>query len=234
MIMDILLLNERGLSANLCTNLIMRKTICREEGDLLSSSDGVHDINSGDTGLDHFLGVVSLIRVNRLSLDIKEVFGEYWGSMVDGHTGTIELATEHLDRDRHAEDITGELTMGVEVINIGCTFKDLYDGLLALNLEDLTFSHLSVSESDVDDFSIFRELDIIKCNKRSFDIENCAVVDSRSDHVIGGSGSDVSVLSRLKHRGVYLCNGHGIFFVSEVVFTVYVLLFLFLKFDLLR
>jgi len=74
--------------------------------------------------------------------------------MVDGHTGTIELATEHLDRDRHAEDITGELTMGVEVINIGCTFKDLYDGLLALNLEDLTFSHLSVSESDVDDFSI--------------------------------------------------------------------------------
>jgi len=70
MIMDILLFNERGLSANLCTNLIMRKTICREEGDLLSSSDGVHDINSGDTGLDHFLGVVSLIRVNRLSLTL--------------------------------------------------------------------------------------------------------------------------------------------------------------------
>jgi hypothetical protein len=67
-IVDILVLNERSLSTDLGTNLIMGETIGREKGDLLSSGNRVHDINGRDTSLDHFLGVVSLIRVNRLSL----------------------------------------------------------------------------------------------------------------------------------------------------------------------
>jgi len=42
-------------------------------------------------------------------LDIEEVLSEHWGSVIDGNTGTIELATEHLSGDGHAEHITGEL-----------------------------------------------------------------------------------------------------------------------------
>ena len=161
-IMDVLLLHERGLSADLSTDLIMGETIGREQGDLLSTGDGVHDINGGDTSLDHFLGVISLVRVNRLSLntfnniklddvfsrvwrtrssidmffaeeisarhmaengektylDIEEIFGEDWGSMINWDSGTIELATEHLNGDGHLEDITSELAMSVEVIDV--------------------------------------------------------------------------------------------------------------------
>jgi len=96
----------------------MGETIGREQRDLLSTGDGVHDINGGDTSLDHFLGVISLVRVNRLSLDVEEIFGEDWGSMINWDSGTIELATEHLNGDGHLEDITSELAMSVQVIDV--------------------------------------------------------------------------------------------------------------------
>jgi hypothetical protein len=66
--MHILLFDERCLSTNLSTNLIVRKTSSREKGDFLSSSNGVHDIDSRDTSLDHLLGINSLERVDGLSL----------------------------------------------------------------------------------------------------------------------------------------------------------------------
>ena len=68
MIKHILLLYEGGLTTNLGTDLIVGETSSGEERDLLSSGDGVHDIDGRDTRLDHFLGVHSLIGVNRLAL----------------------------------------------------------------------------------------------------------------------------------------------------------------------
>jgi hypothetical protein len=34
----------------------------------LASSDGVHNVDGGDTRLDHFLGVLSLVRIDWLTL----------------------------------------------------------------------------------------------------------------------------------------------------------------------
>ena len=39
------------------THLIVGQTGGREDGDLLSAGDGVHTVDSGDTRLDHLLGV---------------------------------------------------------------------------------------------------------------------------------------------------------------------------------
>jgi hypothetical protein len=68
MIHHVLLLHKRGLTTDLSTNLIVRKTGSGEEGNLLTSGDGVHDINSGDTSLDHLLRVNSFVWVNWLTL----------------------------------------------------------------------------------------------------------------------------------------------------------------------
>jgi hypothetical protein len=35
----------------------MRQTSSREDGDLLTTGDGVHGINGGDTSLDHFFRI---------------------------------------------------------------------------------------------------------------------------------------------------------------------------------
>jgi hypothetical protein len=64
----ILLLDQRCLTTNLGTDLIVRKTGGREKRDLLTSGNGVHHIDGRDTRLDHFLRVHSLIGVNGLAL----------------------------------------------------------------------------------------------------------------------------------------------------------------------
>ena len=45
--------------------------------------------------------------------------------MVDWCSLTIELATKHLGGDGHAEHITSEFTMSVEVVNTSGSFEDL-------------------------------------------------------------------------------------------------------------
>jgi hypothetical protein len=41
------------------TYFIMRQTSSREDGDLLTTGDRVHGINSGNTSLDHFFRIDS-------------------------------------------------------------------------------------------------------------------------------------------------------------------------------
>jgi len=124
-ILHILVLDKRRLTANLGTDSIVRKTSSGEEGNLLTTGDGVHHIDSGDTRLDHFLGVVPLERINGLTLDIEEAFSEDGGTLIDRLALTIELATQHFGGDGHLEHVTGELTMSVSVVNVGGTLKDL-------------------------------------------------------------------------------------------------------------
>ena len=45
--------------------------------------------------------------------------------MVNGLTLAVELATQHLGGDGHLEHIAGELAMGVRVVNVSSTLKDL-------------------------------------------------------------------------------------------------------------
>jgi len=93
--MHILVLNEGSLTTNLSANFVVRKTGSGEKGDFLSSSNGVHDVDGGDTCLDHFLGVLSLERIDWLTLDVEEVFSEHSGALINRDTGTIELAAKH-------------------------------------------------------------------------------------------------------------------------------------------
>jgi len=122
---NILVLDQGSLTANLGTNGIMGETSGGEEGNLLTTSDGVHDIDGGDSSLDHLLGVVTLVRINWLALNVEEIFGEYGRSMINRLTLTVELATKHLSGDGHLEHVTSELTMGVRVVDVGCALKDL-------------------------------------------------------------------------------------------------------------
>mmetsp|Transcript_8763 Transcript_8763/g.12022 ORF Transcript_8763/g.12022 Transcript_8763/m.12022 type:complete len:403 (-) Transcript_8763:296-1504(-) len=153
-ILHILVLHEGGLATNLGTNGVMRETGGGEERDLLTTGDGVHDIDGGDTSLDHLLGVVSLERINRLTLDVEEALGEHGRTVIDRDALTVELATKHLGRDGHFEHIAGELAVRVRVVDVGSALEDLHDGLLAGDLENLTLPDLTVAKLDVDDLRI--------------------------------------------------------------------------------
>lgn len=81
---DVLALDEGGLSHDLGSDFVVGESVCREEGDLLSSGDGGHAVDGRDAGLQHLLGVDPLAGVDGLSLDVEELLGEDWGTLVDG------------------------------------------------------------------------------------------------------------------------------------------------------
>jgi len=61
-----------------------------ENGNLLTTSNGVHAVNGGQTSLNHFLRVDTGERVDGLTLDVQEVLGQDGGTLVDGLTGSVE------------------------------------------------------------------------------------------------------------------------------------------------
>lgn len=83
--------------------------------------------------------------------------------------------------------------MSVEIINPWCAFKNLYDSSFACNLEDLAFSDRAISKTYINDLSIFRELNIIKDDKRAINFDDCSIVDSWCNIVISGDGLEISV-----------------------------------------
>ena len=58
-------------------------------------------------------------------LDVQEVFGQHTGAIVDGHTGAVELTTQHFGGDWHFEHIASEFDVGLQVVDIRGTFEDL-------------------------------------------------------------------------------------------------------------
>lgn len=89
-IMHVLVLDQGGLTTNLGTNGIVRQTSGGEERNLLTTSDGVHDIDGGDSCLNHLLGVVTLERINWLALYIKQKniiirYLEAWVRQIKAH-----------------------------------------------------------------------------------------------------------------------------------------------------
>lgn len=125
-------------------------------------------------------------------LDIQEFLREHGRTLVDRLTRAVERSAEHFDAHGHAEHVTGELASGAEVIDSSGTFENLqtlverrvtylYDGLLALDLEDLAFALGAVTEADVDDLCVLRELDVVKNDERALDVQDGSVVNAGSD-----------------------------------------------------
>lgn len=69
-----LVLDEASLPANLCSNLVVGQASSGKQGDLLPTRNRVHDVNGGNAGLDHLLGVGALSWVDGRAVDVQEVF----------------------------------------------------------------------------------------------------------------------------------------------------------------
>ena len=60
-------------------------------------------------------------------LNVEELLSENWGTLINGETWTIEDSTLHLNWDRHFQDLTGELNMCAQIINVLCSLKNLHE-----------------------------------------------------------------------------------------------------------
>jgi hypothetical protein len=72
------------LPADLRRDVVVGQARGGEEGDLLAAGDGVHDVDGGDAGLDHLLGVGALRGVDGRAVDVQELLGKHGGAAGGG------------------------------------------------------------------------------------------------------------------------------------------------------
>lgn len=131
----------------------MRQSRSREDGNLLSTSDGVHRVDGRDTRLDHLLGVNPRVGVDGRAVDVEVLLGKDLGSLVDRVTGTVEDATEHVLGHGQLHARTRELDVrGVDIDARG-SLEDLNNGLATGDFEDLATAGGAVREGELDDLT---------------------------------------------------------------------------------
>mmetsp|Transcript_23555 Transcript_23555/g.50104 ORF Transcript_23555/g.50104 Transcript_23555/m.50104 type:complete len:229 (-) Transcript_23555:39-725(-) len=180
----ILLLNKRGLTSNLCGDFVVGKTGSRENGNLLSASDGVHDINGGNSSLNHSLRVITRRGVDGHTVDIKVGLGENLWCLIDNFSRSIEGSTKHLLGNSHLQNLPSELALGFSVVNLGGSFENLHDGTATRNLKNLSRSLFSISQRQVDNLVIFGKLYIVQNNKGTVHTGDSSVLETRDSGVI--------------------------------------------------
>lgn len=144
--------------------------------------------------MDHLLWVDSLERIDWLSLDIEELLGEHWWTLINWLARAIENSTKHFDTHGHSKDISSELASGALVVDACCTFENLDNSLLSFDLKDLTLPDGTISKPYIDNLCVFWELDVVKDDKRSLYVEDGSVIDSGGDVVICGNGFNMRLL----------------------------------------
>jgi len=128
-----LVLDETCLATDLRGNLVVRKTRCRENGDLLATGDRVHGVNGADTGGDHLLGVDTRVWVDGRTVDVEVVLGQDLGALVNGAAGTVEDTTKHVLADSKLQVVASELDFGLVSCQMAFSISpDLLCGLTFL------------------------------------------------------------------------------------------------------
>mmetsp|Transcript_27347 Transcript_27347/g.42466 ORF Transcript_27347/g.42466 Transcript_27347/m.42466 type:complete len:288 (+) Transcript_27347:964-1827(+) len=198
----VLLLNQRGLTGNLGSDLIVGKTSCGENGNLLTTSNGVHDINGRDTSLNHSLGVITTGRVNGLSVDVQIRLRQNFGGIVNHFTATIETATKHLLGNAHFQNISREFALSLAVINARSALKHLDNSTVSSHLQHLSRAGGAISEGQVDNFGEFGELHVVQdyqgsiytCDRAVLQSRLCSIVLYYSELIKFNSGRDEAFL----------------------------------------
>jgi hypothetical protein len=88
------------------------------------------------------------------AIDIQIILCEHLGSLVNRITRPVEYPSKHILSDRKFHAATGEFDMGRLYIHTRRALEYLDNGLLSLNLEDLTTTLRAVWEGELDDLIV--------------------------------------------------------------------------------
>ncbi|KAH3674917.1 hypothetical protein WICPIJ_009426 [Wickerhamomyces pijperi] len=160
-IMDVLgWSNQPGLSTDLGGNFVVWQTGSGENWDLLTSGNGVHGVDGGDTSGDHFFRVDTSKWVDWGTVDVQVVFGKDLRPLVDWSTGTVKHSPQGVFGDWNLQVLTGELNTGLLNIDTGGTFENLHNGTGPSHFQHLPSTNGAVWQGQVDDFVETWELDV--------------------------------------------------------------------------
>mmetsp|Transcript_28453 Transcript_28453/g.78164 ORF Transcript_28453/g.78164 Transcript_28453/m.78164 type:complete len:354 (-) Transcript_28453:91-1152(-) len=191
----ILLLHQGSLTSNLSRHFIVGQTGGGENGNFLSAGNRVHDINGGNSRLDHGLGVIARTRINGLTIDIQIGFGQDFGSTVNDFSGSVKGSAEHFFRNSHFQNVAREFALGLAVIDTGRSFKDLHHGAASRYFQHLTLALGSIAQHQIHNLGVLGQLDIVQQHQGTVHSGNGPVFQTRNGGIVFDDGQGIEIFS---------------------------------------
>ncbi|GIX65223.1 uncharacterized protein BcabD6B2_46580 [Babesia caballi] len=185
---DVLVVNQRGLPADLRTDLVVRQAGGREERNLLPQDHRVHDVDGGNARFEHLPRVQPAHRVDGLPVDVNVLVGEDPRPPVDRLPAPVEDAPQHVLAHAHLEHVTRHVHAAAPVVDPRGALEDLHDGDVPPDLQHLAAACGAVPEVDVDDLRVLGAPHVFEDDQRPLHSSDGTVPQVRHVVLRGGLG----------------------------------------------
>ena len=158
----------------------MRQAGAGEYGQLLAADERVQPVDGGDAGLNELCGVCARGGVHGQAVYVAVSVRQYGRAAVDGLAHAVENAAEHVLAHAELQRMPEEADLRFRKVDALRGLEELYDSLVALDLEDLAAADFAVGQLKLAELVIGNALDLPDYHKRTGDLLNCLVFPDHS------------------------------------------------------
>ena len=141
-----------------------------EDGQLLTTDQGVQAVDGGNTGLNKLVGVVPGGGVHCQAVDVPELLGQDVGAAVDGPAHAVEDPAQHIAGDAQLQGVAQETDLGLLQVDAGGGLEELDHGVVAVDLQHLAVTQVTVGQLDLAQLVVGDPLDLLDQHQRAVDL----------------------------------------------------------------
>ena len=145
---------QRSLTHDLCSQLIMRKTVSRENRKLLSTDQGGQTINCGNTGIDVVTRILTSNRVQWQSIDVQADLRCDLTETIDRLSNTVKGTSQDFRGKPDFHRMTTKTCMSVSKGHIICTLENLNYCFIFVYFNNTAKLFGTVIHTEGDDFLV--------------------------------------------------------------------------------
>ena len=137
------------LTGDLCSQLCVGQTGSGENRKLLSTNQRVQPVNGRYTGLNKLGRIVTGCRVHRQAVHVSHFVRDDLRTAVDGVSHTIEDTSQHIRGYGQLNAVAQETHLALCQIDAGGVLKQLYEHVVAVDLQNTAVADVAVGELDL-------------------------------------------------------------------------------------
>ena len=145
---------QRSLTHDLCSQLVMRKTVSRENRKLLSTNQGGQTINCRNTGIDVVTRILTGNRVQRQSVDVQANLWCDLAKTIDRLSNTVKGTSQDFRGKPDFHRMTTKTCMSVSKGHIICTLENLNYCFIFVYFNNTAKLFGTVIHTEGDDFLV--------------------------------------------------------------------------------
>ena len=166
-----------SLLNDLCSQLVMRKTVSGKDRQLLAADQGGQSVDGGDAGVDIVSRIFTGYRVQRKSVDIQADFRCDLAKSVNGLADTVKGTSQDLRGKPDLHRMSGKTCVCIAEGHIISSLKNLDNSLVFIDFHDTADLLCAVFHVEFHDLLVRCVFDTLKDNKRAVYFTQAKIFD---------------------------------------------------------